>query len=283
MSMLSNVLAIGWEPELRGVLIIIISVGTLCGSIYLILGTNLGVRLGFLVAFAGLAGWMFLMGAVWWAYGIGLKGPEGSWDPVQGRTVLQETSALNQAGVLDSPVVVTQGVSAMQQAQMVDAAMEGEGWEKLSESAAAYGQAGSAASEYLEESGAFAAGEFRIVNVFDRGGERYPQLADGKVDFLAFWHKPHYVVVEVAPLVVQRTEPGRAPAPARIDESRPHQYVYMIRNLGAKRQPAAFITVGSLIVFLITCWLLHRRDRFVRTNREQRALPAGRGATAVQA
>jgi hypothetical protein len=110
--------------------------------------------------------------------------------------------------------------------------------------------------------------------VFDRGGERYPQLADGKIDFLAFWHKPHYVVVEVAPLVIQRTEPGRAPPAARIDESRPHQYVYMIRNLGAKRQPAAFITVGSLLVFLITCWLLHRRDRFVRANRGQLALPA---------
>jgi hypothetical protein len=55
----------------------------------------------------------------------------------------------------------------------------------------------------------------------------------------------------------------------------------MIRNLGAKRQPAAFITIGSLIVFLITCWLLHRRDRFVRINREQRALPSGRGGAAV--
>ena len=283
MSMLSNILAIGWEPELRGILIIIISVGTLCGSVYLILGTNLGVRLGFLVAFAALAGWMFLMGAVWWAYGIGLKGPEGTWDPVQGKTVLQDPTALNQAGVLENPMVVTQGVPATQQAQMVDGAMEGEGWEKLSESAAAYGQAGSAASEYLEESGAFATGEFRIANVFDRGGDRYPQLADGTVDYVAFWHKPHYVVVEVAPLVSQRIEPGRAPAPPRIDESRSHQYVYMIRNLGAKRQPAAFITVGSLIVVLITCWLLHRRDRFVRTNREQRALPAGRGATAAQA
>jgi hypothetical protein len=255
----------------------------LCGSVYLILGTNLGVRLGFLVAFAGIAGWMFLMGAVWWAYGIGLQGPAGTWDPVEGRTVLQDPSALAQVGVIENPMVITPDVSPTQQALMVDDALEAEGWEKLAESSAAYGQAGSSASEYIEESGAFASGEFRIVNVFDRGGERYPNLADGKLDFLAFWHKPHYVVVEMAPLVVQRTEPGRAPAPARIDESRPHQYVYMIRNLGARRQPAAFITVGSLIVFLITCWLLHRRDRFVRANREQRALPTGRTPTTAEA
>ena len=50
MSLLASVLAIGWEPELRGILIVIIAVAVLNGSIYLLLGTNLGARLGFLVA-----------------------------------------------------------------------------------------------------------------------------------------------------------------------------------------------------------------------------------------
>ena len=68
MSMLSNILAIGWEPELRGIFIIIISVGTLCGSIYLILGTNLGVRLGFLaLAVVNLLASFFIDG------GLGLR------------------------------------------------------------------------------------------------------------------------------------------------------------------------------------------------------------------
>ena len=48
----------------------------LWAACYLILGTNLGARLGFLVAFAALAGWMFLMGAIWWSYGKGLLGPD---------------------------------------------------------------------------------------------------------------------------------------------------------------------------------------------------------------
>ena len=47
---MSALLAIGWKPELRGILIVIIAVVVLCGSIYLILATNLGARLGFLVA-----------------------------------------------------------------------------------------------------------------------------------------------------------------------------------------------------------------------------------------
>jgi hypothetical protein len=67
-------------------------------------------------------------------------------------------------------------------------------------------------------------------------------------------------------LVPQRVEPGRAPARPVIDENQPHRYLLMIRDLGSRRQPAAFITIGSAIVFAILCWLLHRRDRFVRQN-----------------
>ena len=70
-------LAINWEPQIRGILIIIISVGTLCGSTYLILGTNIGARLGFLVALAGLSGWMMVMTLVWWTFGLGLTGERG--------------------------------------------------------------------------------------------------------------------------------------------------------------------------------------------------------------
>jgi hypothetical protein len=70
-----------------------------------------------------------------------------------------------------------------------------------------------------------------------------------------------------------RTEPGRAPSTPRIDEAQPHQYVYMVRNKGAKRQPAGFITIGSLIVFLISCYLLHTRDKRVMYNRSLPAIP----------
>ena len=59
---MSALLAVSWEWELRGTLIVIIAVSVLCGSLYMILGTNMGARLGFLVAFAALAGWMFIMG-----------------------------------------------------------------------------------------------------------------------------------------------------------------------------------------------------------------------------
>jgi hypothetical protein len=263
----------GWMPELRGILTVIIAVFTLMGSVYLILATNMGARLAFLVSFAAFAGWMFLMGTMWWTYGIGLKGPEPTWEAVQGRTILQDTPSLSKAGALDAPVVVSDTASPPEVADVVSAQFVSEGWKQLDRSAAAFGQASSQAEVFLIESKTFGPGEFKVMNVFDYGGERYPRFADGKIDFIAFWHKPRYSVVEVAPVVPQRVEPGRAPAVPVVDTEQPHQYVYMIRNMGAKRRPAGLITIGSLIVFLIMCWLLHRRDKRVVFNRSQPALP----------
>ena len=265
--------AIGpWEWQLRGTLIVIIAVGVLCGSLYLILGTNLGARLGFLVALTGLAGWMFIMGAVWWTYGKGLLGPDPSWQPVAGKTVIRDPGSLSELGIIGMPFTPTDDPAA--DVAEVRTLLQDNSWEQLNSALPSFAQAGAAGGVFLEESGAFAAGEYTVVSVFEKGGERTPTFWDERIDFLAFFHAPHYALVEVAPLVPQRTEPGRAPARAVIDSSRPHEYVYMIRDLGSKRVPAAIITISSLIIFLTLCWLLHTRDRRVLANRSAKALPA---------
>ena len=68
---------------------------------------------------------------------------------------------------------------------------------------------------------------------------------------------------------------GRAPTAPQVDNSQPRQYVYMIRDLGSLREPAAYITIGSTLMFLVLCWLLHRRDRIVAENRARKALEQG--------
>lgn len=273
-SLLASTLAIGWEPEIRGLLTVIIAVLTLCGSLYLVMATNIGARLGFLVALTGLAGWMFLMGIIWLIYGIGLRGPEPSWQAVPGQTVIQDPTALAQAEVLDAAVDIPDDATFTEQAELVAEQFRSEGWELLEEADPSFGQAGSEAGVLLEETGTFSAGEFQVINVFDVGGERYPKINES-LDFLAFFHKPHFAVVEVAPLEPTRAEAGRAPAAAVIDETRQHQYVYMVRDLGARRQPAAVLSVGAGLIFFTLCWLLHRRDRFVRANLETTPVPVG--------
>jgi hypothetical protein len=264
--MLSSLLAISWEPEIRGITVVLIGVVVLMGSTYLILGTNVGARLGLLLSLAGLAGWMALMGAVWWTYGIGLQGTQPSWKPANPISIIRDGTLIDRAEVVEKPVKVDEGATPREVAAAVEADLTSEGWTKLDEADPRRGQAIASADDILQNKAQeFAAGEYTSIAVYDRGGERSPKIGES-LDFVAFFHKPRYALVEVAPLVPQRTEPGRAPAKPVIDETQPHRYLLMVRDLGSRRQPAAFITIGSTLIFAILCWLLHRRDRFVRQN-----------------
>ncbi|MEM9041340.1 MAG: hypothetical protein AAGD33_15705 [Actinomycetota bacterium] len=260
-------LAVGWEPELRGLLTVVIGFVILMGSVYLILATNMGARLGFLVSLTALAGWMMLMGLVWWIYGIGLRGPDPSWAPVTGQTVIQDVESLRSVGIIDTLPDVDDGAAPPEVADAVGDVLIDDGYIVLDSSSPAFGQAQTSASEFLEEEDAFGNQEFVIERIFDIGGDRYPLLFNNEsLDFVAFFHEPHYVLAEAAPIEAVREEPGRAPALDVVDDTQPRQYVYMIRDLGARRQPAVVLTIGGGLIFLALCYLLHRRDKILEEN-----------------
>ena len=77
--MLSTLAAIGFDPEIRGILGVGTGAVVLFGSIWLILATNSGIRLASLIALAGFFGWMAIMGGFWWIRGIGYVGESVSW------------------------------------------------------------------------------------------------------------------------------------------------------------------------------------------------------------
>ena len=259
-----SLLAVNFEPQLRGIIIVAIAVGGLIGGTYLVVGTNLGARLGFLVVLAGLFGWMAIMGSIWWTYGIGLKGREPSWQPGEPTTIVRSSDLLDDAEIMLTPMQPSG--DAVADAAAASTALQSEGWMLLQESDPRRGQAVASADEIIQkEAEEFALGEYVSVAVYDKGGDRWPKINES-LDFVAFFHEPHYSIVEVAPIVPQRVEPGRAPARPVIDETQAHRYVYMLRDLGTKRQPSVFITIGSLIIFLLLCRLLHVRDLRLREN-----------------
>ncbi len=238
-------LAISWEPEIRGIVVVLIAFTVLIGSVYLLLSTNMGVRLGFLTAFAALFGWMTIMGAIWWTYGIGLRGKDPSWDSVQ---VIN--GDLNQPDT--NPV----------------ARDLNNGWTKLGEADSGRGQAVAAADDILQNKAKrFKAGEYLPIEVYDKGGDRWPVIFG--VDFIAFFHDPHYSLVEVQPVIPTPTEPGRAPAQPQVDPTAPKTFVLMERNPGTRRRPAALITVGSAMIFALSTLALHRRDKRSTVNVSQ--------------
>lgn len=124
-----TLLAINWEPELRGIVIVAIAVGVLIGGTYLVVGTNLGARLGLLVVLAGLFGWMTIMGTIWWTYGIGLKGREPSWQAAEPATIVREASLLQSAEILELPLTLNGDIASDSVA--VSSALQSEGWNCL--------------------------------------------------------------------------------------------------------------------------------------------------------
>src|SRR5690606_39112961 len=57
---------IAFDPHIRSILVVLTGVVILAGSIWLIIATNLGTRLGFLLTAGGLFGWMTIIGITWW-------------------------------------------------------------------------------------------------------------------------------------------------------------------------------------------------------------------------
>ena len=214
-------LAIGWMPEIRGVLTVIIAVVVFCGSIYLLLATNVGARLGFLLSIAALAAWMASMGAIWWAYGLG---PQGSRAEVGGRGGCEpdaharparpiRTSSTTGQLEIDDALTFERGRAAARESFRIRRVATSSG--RTTRSAARRSPPPTRSSRTSSSS-------TRPVStsrstVLDRGGERSPNWFGDSFDFFALRHTPHYAIVEIAPVVPQRTEPGRAPATPVID------------------------------------------------------------------
>ena len=63
-----------------------------------------------------------------------------------------------------------------------------------------------------------------------------------------------------------RTQPGQAPPTPEIDPDEPVINVVMLRDIGDRRFPAAMITFGSTLIFLLLCWILHQREKLLEDN-----------------
>ena len=80
MASASILAGIGWDPEIRGFLTVALAGVLLVGTVWLLLVTNTGIRLGSLIALAGLFGWFTIMAVIWWLQGIGYTGAAPSWE-----------------------------------------------------------------------------------------------------------------------------------------------------------------------------------------------------------
>lgn len=235
-------LALSWNPNVRGGLYVLISVVVLCGSGVLILGTNLGGRLGFQTAAAGLTGFFVVIGLTWWVYGIGPQGEAPTWVP---RFTIQ-----GDLGQVDSDIL----------------AGFPRGWEELQLDDPAVADAIPVADGSLtggeEGNGPFASpADYLPVAALEKGGETYGPFGVFNFRPLNLWHKTHYLIIQVQHVVEQETIPGAAPPRPRVDDNATPVAVVMVRDLGSLRLNPAVFTIASGLLFGLLVYQLHTRDK----------------------
>jgi len=371
MQMINLIAGLAWDPEIRGFLAVLTGVVVLMGSVWLILSTNSGTRLGTLISGAGFFGWMAIMGSVWWIYGIGYAGDrpvfeeleivegfdgEGhlefaandtaetlasealpnpydvviaahdaavaefgdevfgpdwqtlvtaeqtaritevrtAWvefgivtvadltaDQVEGLTdaeieaLAQEEDAKNQATTLSELAATAPGLIPD------DLPMLGD-WRLLS--TAEMGEAQASAIAMLLESGDFDFGsqaDFKILNGYASGGKeglpddpsRWDRISTQFTSALTIKHPTGYALIQVQAVTADSLDnlPGTAPKRPVVDTDEPIVSVVMVRDLGNLRQLPAMVTVGSLLIFLAFCYMLHERDKVVMARRAEAA------------
>lgn len=272
--------AFAWDPQIRGFVIVLTSVVILVGSVYLLLATNVGAKLGFLLAFAGLTGWCAVMGWIWVVYGIGIKGDDPHWVPkeiVMGD--LREGSALTPTKAfparwekLEEGDPILGDAAATADKVLVEQAAGGGG----------HGAAGGAETEKLNVPPPFeTSADYIVVGGYRTGGENY-FLPGGRLErnegfFRGWLHQPHYAVIQVRPVIPAADIGGVPPAP-QPDPTKPVVNVVMLRDLGNLRQPSALFAFAFSVLFAVTCLALHRRDQQVAAARAARtATPATAG------
>lgn len=117
MEMLDLIAGLAWDPEIRGFLAVLAGAVTWMGSIWLLVSSNSGPRLGTLISLAGFFGWMAIMGSIWWIYGIGWAGDAPTWvevEIVEGTddeghltyAALDEANSLRSEGLLSAHEIV---------------------------------------------------------------------------------------------------------------------------------------------------------------------------------
>ncbi|MEY2474532.1 MAG: hypothetical protein QOK28_3861 [Actinomycetota bacterium] len=280
-----------WDPQIRGFLIVVTAIALLPGTIYVLLSTNVGARIGFLLAIAGLSGWLMLLSITWTLYGSGMKGRDPSWKVKE--------------------VVHSQSVQDLSSAALPTLAGFPAHWHKAPPSV--LGDSTAAADNFITKSGRkpkigpegpiirdptpeelrypaeyATSDQYVVLDGYERGGDNCwgpkdlcTHDAPKKILFwkihhkFFFTHSAHYVAVQLQAAAPAPNDPfGNATYTKNPDTTKPVVTVVVERDLGSVRFPQVMLLLSSGIIFFVTCHALHRRDKRIMALRAAGPAPA---------
>jgi hypothetical protein len=244
-----------WNPTILGVLVVISAIGLFCGSTYLLLATNLGARLGFLVAFASLTGFMVLLSTLWWTSGnSGIDPPHGrspSWkvvgivsDPSESK--IKAVQDIAKSGTPANEVQLGNLRPAMDAALVTASPIEG-------------------VTPPVQPFAKFAAS---LDYLTDFTG--YQSFLTGGDTSNFFWHTPKYAVAQFCP-VDPNLVAGAVPV---CDPLQDKSFAILSYDYGSLRQPVVFqFWIPSVLLFGLALLALHWYETDERKRKKAALAP----------
>jgi hypothetical protein len=240
------VAALTWNPQVKGALYVLIAVVILPGSGFLLLSTNMGARVGFMLAAAGFFGWMATLAAVWWVYGTGPKGKEPTWKARE---------------VVTGDVATAGGNAALEHFPSH--------WRTVAPTNPDVADAQAVAdSRIVGPKAEFkSASDYILTGAAEKGGGTYGPLHLLNMRPFDIFHEPHYLLIQVQRAVKPPAAPGQPPPRPVADPQSPTVSVLLVRDLGSVRKNPAVVSISCALMFGVICYKLHVRDKEAAAQR----------------
>jgi hypothetical protein len=238
-----------WYPTILGVLVVVAGVGLFCGSIYLLLGTNLGARLGFLVAFTCLTGFLCILSLLWLTTASPLESPKGrvaTWKVVE---VVPDVSKAKTTAVRD--IVQPKNKASATDASNVNAAVDAALITKVPTPTLTVTPNDNRYAQFQDVT------KFMVLETYSLGGSS-PQFWKGE-----FTHTPKYAAVEFCATATPVQTFGLPPLPPECATGADAKrgFVILQYDLGSLRLPPFVVFLITLALFGLGLLMLHWREK----------------------
>jgi len=267
-----------WDPFIRGILITLLFVVLLPGSVLLVLSTDVGGRLGFLIMAAAMTGMLSMLALLWMPLSSTADiGRPNSWKPLQvitgnytSQVIIKAASTLPVNNLAAGTKPILQPLSKAKHWFWPLQSCNDDSWHKIdpslindpeSESDTVLANTAGVVFPPQLTSPFSATTDYVYIDGYRRGYNAGCLFSINKHKvYLPFFRAPDIVVLRVLPALPTLTL-GGAPVAAQADTTKPYTYVIMERNLGSVRQPQAMLAISMGICFLVICYVLHTREK----------------------
>ena len=235
-----------WYPTILGVLVVIAAVTLFIGSVYLLLGTNLGARLGFLVTFTCLMGFLLVLSILWLTTASPLESPKGrvaSWSVIENVPNISKakTEAVRDIARKENKASTTDASNVLAAA---DAALI----TKVSTPTVTYTPQDNRFAKFQDVT------QFMVLQTWTVGGSN-PQFWKGE-----FNHSKKYAVIQYCATEPQTQTFGLPPLPPQCANDK-RGYIVATYDYGTLRLPPFFVIVITGVLFGLGLLLLHWREK----------------------